>query len=270
MLEAEVVAGGGDQRRVGGQRDRRICAAVAHVANDVFGRHVLGVGRAAAVAAEVQRAAAAHCLSHHTKRSVEIRPSVSLTSVAKRASSRSPAVKCSRASVVTKSSPICDVVRLPARRELGSRPRGRGEPNHRRGGRRFERRRSSRRLERVGDQRVDSQQVERGLAARRRRAANSANNSSAASRQCAETPCDRPRRAARAPRLYAPRAAAAAPACPFVQPLANASRRLLSAPRMISGALASASPKSRRVGNSRLRHVRLFRRRVHPPPPPCP
>ena len=46
----------------------------AHVAHDVFGRHVLRVGRAAAVAAEEQRAAAVHRLPHHAERSVEIRP----------------------------------------------------------------------------------------------------------------------------------------------------------------------------------------------------
>ena len=72
VLEPEVVRRRGEERRVRGQRDGGIRAPVAHVAHDVFGREMLRVRRAAAVAAEEQRAAALHRLAHQRVRGVEL------------------------------------------------------------------------------------------------------------------------------------------------------------------------------------------------------
>ena len=59
LLEAEIVAGGGERRGVGGQRERGDGGAVGLVADGQFGREMLGVGGAAAIAEEHQLAAAA-------------------------------------------------------------------------------------------------------------------------------------------------------------------------------------------------------------------
>ena len=59
LLEAEIVAGGGERGGVGGQRDRGDGGAVGLVADGQFGREMLGVGGAAAIAEEHQLAAAA-------------------------------------------------------------------------------------------------------------------------------------------------------------------------------------------------------------------
>src|SRR5207248_7842793 len=57
LVEAQVVAARGEERRVGGERDRRQRAPVVAVPHDVFGGQVLGVRGAAAVARKEQRAA---------------------------------------------------------------------------------------------------------------------------------------------------------------------------------------------------------------------
>src|SRR5439155_8782045 len=49
LVEAQVVAARGEERRVSGERDRRQRAPVVAVADDVFGGQVLGVRGAAAV-----------------------------------------------------------------------------------------------------------------------------------------------------------------------------------------------------------------------------
>ena len=59
LIEAEIVAGGGERRGVGGQRQRRDGRAVFFVADGEFGCEVLGIGGAAAIAEQHQLAAAA-------------------------------------------------------------------------------------------------------------------------------------------------------------------------------------------------------------------
>src|SRR5207249_7413924 len=56
LLEAEVVAGGGDQGGVGGERHRPQGPALGPEADHVLGGDMLGVGRAAAVAGEEEGA----------------------------------------------------------------------------------------------------------------------------------------------------------------------------------------------------------------------
>ena len=72
LIETDVVAGGGEQRGIRRERDRRIGTAVPHVANDVLRRHVLRIRRAAAIPAEEQRAPALHRLLHHAVRELEV------------------------------------------------------------------------------------------------------------------------------------------------------------------------------------------------------
>src|SRR5256885_1296789 len=57
LVEAQVVAAGREERRVGGEGDRRQGAPVVAVADDVFGGQVLGVRGAAAVPRKKKRAA---------------------------------------------------------------------------------------------------------------------------------------------------------------------------------------------------------------------
>ena len=60
MLKAVVVAGGGEDGAVGGQRDGGQRIAVCDETDEELARDVLGVARAAAVAGDEQRAAGAH------------------------------------------------------------------------------------------------------------------------------------------------------------------------------------------------------------------
>src|SRR5579859_67050 len=62
LIEAHVVRACGEQRRVGCERDSPHRGAIGLVADDVLGRDMLRVGRAAAVAGKVQRAAVAQRL----------------------------------------------------------------------------------------------------------------------------------------------------------------------------------------------------------------
>jgi hypothetical protein len=71
-VESKVVTSGGEQGRVGRQRDRGVRTAIANVANDVLGREVLRVSRAAPVAAEKERTAAAHRVTYDLARAVEV------------------------------------------------------------------------------------------------------------------------------------------------------------------------------------------------------
>src|SRR3974390_2444717 len=62
-LETEVVSGGGECGRVGGQSDRGNGGAVSYVADGQFGRKMLGIGGTAAVSKEQQLATATDCLT---------------------------------------------------------------------------------------------------------------------------------------------------------------------------------------------------------------
>ena len=59
MVEAVIVADGGERGGVGGERDRRQRIAVEHEAGQEFGGDMLGVGGAAAIAGQHQLAAVA-------------------------------------------------------------------------------------------------------------------------------------------------------------------------------------------------------------------
>src|SRR6185437_5116344 len=65
--KAEIVAGGGQRRAVRRQRDRRDGRPVARVSHRQFGREMLRVGGAAAIAEEQQLPAALDCLGPNRK-----------------------------------------------------------------------------------------------------------------------------------------------------------------------------------------------------------
>src|SRR4051812_24477016 len=73
MLEAEVVPGGGEERCVRREGNGRIRAPSAHVADDVFRRHVLRVGGAATVPTEEEGSTRAHGILDESERDVELR-----------------------------------------------------------------------------------------------------------------------------------------------------------------------------------------------------
>jgi hypothetical protein len=156
-------------------------------------------------------------------------------------------VKCSRASVVTRLSPRGSLSG-PRDGAGGSLPRRRRETNHRRGCSRLNRRRNvSCRFERVGHERVYSENVERGFATGRR----------SGYQLSTDLP---PRRAGagapalsashRVPRTSSIRPARRAGALAVVRATSPEDHGLLNAPRMISGARAVRHRGAMRRGSA--------------------